>query len=140
MHTEHLNNVKPGRVAFGWFVSAAVTSLIVIAMIAVGVLSRDGVGGTGWGLLATALGFFAGGWYIGMRAGRAPILHAVGIGLFSLVLWLLLNLIPGQALNADSWNVGGTYGAGLILLQIVAAAIGGRIASRDARSGAVEAS
>ena len=140
MHTEHLNNVKPGRVAFGWFVSAAVTSLIVIAMIAVGVLNRDGTGGTAWGLLATALGFFAGGWYVGMRGGRAPILHAVGIGLFSLLLWLLLNLLPGQMLDAESWNVGGAYGAGLILLQIVAAAIGGRVASRDARAGAVEAS
>jgi len=140
MHTEHLNNVKAGRVAFGWFVSAAVTSLIVIALIAAGLLSRDGTGGTAWGLLATFVGFFAGGWYIGMRAGRAPILHAVGIGLFSLLLWLLVNLIPGQALHADSWNVGAAYGAGLILLQIVAAAIGGRIASRDAREGAVGAS
>lgn len=140
MHTEHLNNVKPGRVAFGWFVSAAITSLIVIALIAAGLLSRDGTGGTVWGLLATFLGFFAGGWYVGMRAGRAPILHAVGIGLFSLLLWLLVNLIPGQALHADSWNVGAAYGAGLILLQILAAAVGGRIASRDARAGAVGAS
>ena len=32
MHTEHLNNVRPGVVAFGWFVSAAVTSMIVIAL------------------------------------------------------------------------------------------------------------
>jgi hypothetical protein len=62
MHTEHLNNVRAGRVAFGWFISAAVTSLVVIAMIAAGVLSRDGLGGTGWGLLAIAAGFFAGGW------------------------------------------------------------------------------
>ncbi|HET7232499.1 MAG TPA: hypothetical protein VFJ16_20995 [Longimicrobium sp.] len=140
MHTEHLNNVKPGRVAFGWFVSAAITSLIVFAMLAVGLLSRDGTGGTALGLLATAVGFFAGGWYIGMRSGRAPILHAVAIGLFSLLVWFLVNLIPGQALDAESWNVGAAYGAGLILLQIVAAAIGGRIASRDARAGAVEAS
>lgn len=140
MHTEHLGNVKPGRVAFGWFVSAAITSLIVIAMIAIGLLRRDGTGGTLWGLLATFVGFFAGGWYIGMRAGRAPILHAVGIGLFSLVLWFIVNLVPGQALDAESWNVGAAYGAGLILLQIVAAAIGGRVASRGARAAAVGAS
>jgi hypothetical protein len=141
MHTEHLNNVRPGAVAFGWFVSAAVTSLIVIALIAVGLLSREGTGGTGWGLLATFVGFFAGGWYVvGMRTGRAPILHAVAMGLFSLVLWLLVNLVPGQALHADSWNVGAAYGAGLILLQMVAAAVGGRIASREARAAAVEAS
>ncbi len=140
MHTEHLNNVRPGIVGFGWFISAAITSLVVIGLIAMGVLSRDGLGGTGWGLLAIAAGFFAGGWYVGMRTGRAPILHAVAMGLFSLVLWLLLNLIPGELLNAESWNVGAAYGAGLILLQIVAAAVGGRIASRDKRAGAMEAS
>ncbi|HEX9938865.1 MAG TPA: hypothetical protein VGB15_17125 [Longimicrobium sp.] len=140
MHTEHLSNVRPGRVAFGWFISAAITSLVVIGMIAIGVLSRDGLGGTGWGLLAIAAGFFAGGWYVGMRTGRAPILHAVAMGLFSLVLWLLLNLIPGAALNAESWNVGAAYGAGLILLQIAAAAVGGRIGSRNARAATMEAS
>ena len=140
MHTEHLNNVRPGTVAFGWFISAAVTSLIVIGLIAVGVLSRDGLGGTGWGLLAIAAGFFAGGWYVGMRTGRAPILHAVAMGLFSLVLWLLLNLIPGQMLNAESWSGSAAYGAGLILLQIGAAAIGGRIGSRNARAATMEAS
>lgn len=140
MHTEHLSNVRPGVVAFGWFVSAAVTSLIVFALIAVGFLSRDGVGGTGWGLLAVAVGFFAGGWYVGMRTGRAPILQAVAMGLFSLVLWLVVNLVFGNPLGADSWYTGGAYGAGFILLQIVAAAIGGRIASRDARAGTVDAS
>jgi hypothetical protein len=140
MHTEHLNNVKPGRVAFGWFVSVAITSLVVIGLIAVGLLSRDGLGGTGWGLLAIAIGFFAGGWYVGMRAGRAPILHAVGMGLFSLLVWILANLFAGELLDADGWNVGGAYGASFILLQIIAAAIGGRIASRDARAGAVETS
>ena len=136
MHTEHLRNVRPGAVALGWFVSACIVSLAVIAMIAVGLLSRDGVGGTGWGLLATAVGFFAGGWFVGMRTGTAPILHAVAIGLFSLVLWLVVNLAFGESLGADSWNVGAGYLAGLILLQIVAAALGARVASRDARAGA----
>lgn len=140
MHTEHLNNVRPGMVGFGWFISAAITSLIVFGLIAIGVLSRDGLGGTGWGLLAIGAGFFAGGWYVGMRTGRAPILHAVAMGLFSLLLWLLLNLVPGELLDADSWSVGAAYGAGLVLLQIAAAAVGGRIASRDARAGAAEPS
>lgn len=137
MHTEHLNNVRPGAVALGWFISVCVLSLVVIAMIAVGLLSRDGVGGTPWGLLATALGFFAGGWFVGMRTGAAPILHAVAMGLFSLLLWMVVNLLPGQMLHAETWSVGAAYGAGLILLQIVAAALGGRLASRDRRAGAV---
>src|SRR5688572_18068968 len=119
MHTEHLQNVRPGMVALGWFIAAAVTSLAVFAMLAVGVLSRDGQGGTLWGLLATAAGFFAGGWFVGVRTGRAPILYAFAIGLFSLLVWFAVNLLPGQLLDAESWDVGAGYGAGLILLQIV---------------------
>jgi hypothetical protein len=134
MHSEHLQNVRPGTVALGWFVSAAVTSLAVFAMIAVGLLSRDGHGGTLWGLIATAAGFFAGGWFAARRDGAAPILHAVAIGLFSLLVWLLVNLIPGALLGAESWNVGAAYGAGLILLQIVAAAVGGRLGRREPTS------
>jgi len=133
MHSEHLQNVRPGTVALGWFVAAAATSLAVFAMIAVGLLSRDGHGGTLWGLVATAAGFFAGGWFVGWRTGQAPILYAVAIGLFSLLVWLLVNLVPGQLLGAESWDVGAAYAAGLILLQIVAAAFGGRLGSRDAR-------
>src|SRR4051794_28907657 len=140
MHSEHLSNVRPGAVALGWFIAAAVTSLAVFAMLAVGLLSRDGHGGTLWGLIATAAGFFAGGWFVGMRTGRAPILHAVAIGLFSLLVWLVVNLLPGQMLDAESWDVGAAYAAGLILLQIVAAAIGGRLGSRDARGAATGAS
>jgi hypothetical protein len=133
MHSEHLANVRPGAVALGWFIAAAVTSLAVFAMIAVGVLARDGHGGTPWGLLATAVGFFAGGWYAGARTGKAPILHAVAIGLFSLLVWLIVNLLPGSLLDAESWDAGGAWAAGLILLQMVAAALGGRLGSRDAR-------
>ena len=133
MHTEHLQNVRWGTVALGWFIAAAVTSLAVFAMIAVGVLSRDGHGGTVWGLIATAAGFFAGGWFMGMRAGRAPILHAVAVGLFSLLVWFLVNLLPGEMLDAESWDVGAAYAAGLILLQIVAAAVGGSMGAREPR-------
>jgi hypothetical protein len=131
MHSEHLQNVRPGTVATGWFVAAAVTSLAVFAMIAVGLLSRDGHGGTLWGLVATAAGFFAGGWFAARRDGAAPILHAVAIGLFSLVVWLLVNLLPGEMLDAESWDVGAAYAAGLILLQIVAAAVGGRMGASN---------
>jgi hypothetical protein len=129
MHAEHLRNVRPGTVALGWFVAAAVTSLAVFAMLAVGLLSRDGHGGTLWGLVATAAGFFAGGWFAARRDGSAPILHAVAMGLFSLVVWVVVNLVPGAALGAESWDVGAGYLAGLVLLQIVAAAVGGRLSA-----------
>jgi len=140
MHAEHLRDVRLGTVALGWFIAAAVTSLAVFAMIAVGLLMSDGTGGTAWGLLATAAGFFAGGWFAGWRACRAPILHAVAIGLFSLVLWVLANLVVGQAVGIHTWEVGAAYVAGLVLLQIVAAAIGGHLGSRDARRASAGAS
>ena len=140
MHTEHLRNVRIGTLLLSWFIAAAVVSLVVIAMIAVGLLNREGSGGLAWGLLATAIGFAAGGYFAGWRAGAAPILYAVGMGLVSLVIWLLLNLVPGELLGAESWSVGGAYTAGLVLLQIVAAAIGGRLASRDARAASARSS
>jgi len=140
MHTEHLRNVRPGTLLLGWFISAAVVSLAVFALIAVGLLNREGTGGTGWGLLATAVGFMAGGWYVGWRTGAAPILHAVGMALVSLLVWLLVNLIPGALLGAESWSVGGAYAAGLLLLQVAAAAVGGRIASREARAASAKSS
>ena len=140
MHTEHLQNVRPGMVALGWFIAVAVMSLVVFAMLAVGVLSRDGQGGTVWGLLATAASFFAGGWFVGMRTGRAPILYAFAMGLFSLLVWFVVNLLPGEMLDAESWNVDAANAAGFILLQIVAAAIGGRLGSRDARRASAGAS
>lgn len=140
MHTEHLRNVRVGTLLLGWFIGAAVVSLVVIAMIAVGLLPRDGGGGTGWGLLAIAIGFMAGGWWVGWRTGSAPILYAVAMGLVSLLLYFAVNLVPGALLNAQSWSVGPGYVAGLLLLQIAAAAVGGRIASREARAAAARAS
>lgn len=136
MHTEHLQNVRPGTVAFGWFISVALTSLAVIAMIAVGLLSRDGTGGGTWpGVLALAAGFFAGGYYVGVRRGQAPILYAVAMGLFSLVVWFVLNLVPGELLDAESWSADSSaYTAGVLLLQIAAAAVGGLLGSRNARA------
>ncbi|HEV7587482.1 MAG TPA: Tex-like N-terminal domain-containing protein [Longimicrobium sp.] len=73
-------------------------------------------------------------------AAEKGLLHAVAMGLFSLVLWVLLNLFPGAALRAESWDVGTAYVAGLVLLQIAAAAVGGRMGSRDARRASAGAS
>ncbi|MDB4949002.1 MAG: hypothetical protein JWM27_1651 [Gemmatimonadetes bacterium] len=135
MHTEHLQNVRPTWVAFGWFLSAAATALAIFALIGIGVLRPDPEGGSGgWMLLAFAAGFFLGGWFTGARAGAAPILHAVGIGLFSLVVWLLVNLVFGSTTGAAEWrSMPATLTAGLLLLQMVAAALGARLGSREAR-------
>lgn len=136
MHTEHLQNVRPSWVAFGWFIGAAVFSLLVLAMIALGLLETEGGGGADpfWLLLAMFVGFMAGGYFTGARVGAAPILHAVGIGLFSVLFWFVVNLF-GEPFEADTWrSLSPAFFAGVVLLQIAAAAAGARIGSRATRA------
>ncbi len=141
MHTEHLQNVKPSWIAFGWFLGAAVFALLFFAMIATGLISRDAEGGGLFILLAMFLGFMVGGYFTGWRVGAAPILHAVGIGLFTVVVWFVANLLSGEPLDAGSWNdVSPEFAAGVVLLQIFAAAMGARIGSRKARTATAPAS
>ncbi len=124
MHTEHLQNVRPSWVAFGWFAAAAVAGLALVALISVGLVPSHAESGGGWVLLAAAVGFFSGGWLVGWRTGAAPVLHGVGIGLFSLVVWFLANLLA-QLFGFAEWSaLSPTVTAGVLLLQI-AAAVGG---------------
>jgi hypothetical protein len=124
MHTEHLQNVRPSWVAFGWFAAAAVTGLALVIFISLGFLSPASENGGGWVLLAVVVGFLAGGWLVGWRTGAAPILHGVGIGLFTLVVWLLLNLFA-DAMDLSEWSgLTPTLAAILLLLQIASAVAG----------------
>jgi hypothetical protein len=135
MHTEHLQNVRPAGVLFGWFVSVAVVSLIALVLAATGLEPEGTTGGALLGALAIAVGFGFGGWFIGARLGVAPILHAVGIGIASILVWFLANLLAGETVADSAWVSGSeAYYAGLLLLQIVAAAVGGRIGSRRRRT------
>jgi hypothetical protein len=137
MHTEHLQNVRPSWVAFGWFIGAAATSLLLIVMIVLGLIDAQGETGGAWVIAALFLGYAAGGYFTGMRVGLAPILHAVGIGLFSVVVWFFANLLLGEPLDATAWNeLSPAFTAGILLLQMVAAAVGARIASRERRAAA----
>jgi hypothetical protein len=141
MTTEHLQNVRPSWVSFGWFVSAAATALVLFALIGLGLLPSDpAAGDAGWTVLAVAVGFFVGGWFTGARAGAAPILHAVAIGLFSLVVWFLVNALLGSWAGAAEWRaLPPTLTAGLLLLQIAVAALGAHVGSREARAEAAAA-
>jgi hypothetical protein len=133
MQTEHLQNVRPSWVAFGWFAAAAVSGFALVGLSAVGVLDPTGESGGGWVLLGVLVGFFCGGWLVGWRTGEAPVLHGVGIGLFSLVVWFLANLLAGL-LDAAEWTgLNPTVAVAALLLQIGAAVFGpgtGRITMR----------
>ena len=126
MHTEHLTNVSAGRVVAGWLVAAAVTSLIAFALMALGRIGEDAnAAGTWWSLLAVLAGFFAGGFFTGFRAIQAPILHAIAIGLTSLVVWAVLNALAAVFFRDWNWSsLTPQLTVALLLGQIVAAMIG----------------
>jgi hypothetical protein len=133
MHTEHLQNVEPSWVIFGWFIGAAVFSLVLMVLIVAGLVDPETATSV-WVLLAVFVGWAAGGFVIGMRTGAAPVLHAVGVGLFSLVFWLAANLLA-SGLGASTWR--GTapeWVVGGILLQMIATWLGAHLASREARA------
>jgi hypothetical protein len=124
MHTEHLQNVRPSWVAFGWFAAAAVAGLALVGLSVVGILHPTADSGGLWVLLAVLVGFFFGGWLVGWRTGSAPVLHGVGIGLFSLIVWFVANLVATM-LGVVGWTgLSPAVAAGSLLLQIGAAVFG----------------
>lgn len=122
MHSEHLTNLHPGWVVGGWLVAVAVTSAAYLAVVGTGLLPQGG--GTVLGVaVALAVGFFAGGLFVGMRWAEAPILHGVAITFLSVLVWFAGSL----ALPAPVASLADTARAvlGLLLLQLVAAVAGG---------------
>jgi hypothetical protein len=126
MHTEHLQNVGIGRVVAGWLVAAAVASLVALALLAAGLLHEETTPtNTWWSMVAIALGFFAGGFFAGFRAIQAPILHAVGIGLMSLVVWFVLNVLATIFIRYWGWpTITTEFAVAVLFVQLVAAMFG----------------
>jgi hypothetical protein len=129
--TESIVRLRPSWIAFGWFIAAAITSLILLGMIGLGLISDDPQAEGTWVAFAFLLGFAGAGFFVGVRAGISPILHGVGMGLFSLVAFLLLNLLGGEPTGQTAWReIGAGTALWLILLQTVAAIVGTRAGVR----------
>jgi hypothetical protein len=126
MHTEHLQNVTTGRVLAGWAVGVAITSLAALALISMGLLSEDtNAATTWWSAVAVLVGFFAGGFFAGFRAIEAPILHAAGIGLMSLVVWFVLNALAALFFQSWEWpSLTAELTVALLFTQLAAAVVG----------------
>ena len=125
MQTEHLGNVRPSWIAFGWFLGAGATAAVLFALIALGVIGDDVARDDRWMLFAFVVGFTVGGYLAGWRAGMAPVLHGVGIGLFSVVVWLVANLLFGEPTGTATWSaISAPFAAVLLLVQIASATIG----------------
>jgi len=121
MHSEQLTNLHPGWVVGGWLTAAAVTAAAYLALVGIGLLPQepDAVIAVA---VALGVGFFAGGWIVGLRWMDAPILHAVAITLLSVVVWFV-----GSAALRSDMPVDGTATTvlGLILLQLLSSVAGG---------------
>ncbi len=124
MHTEHLQNVSTGRVIAGWLVAIAVSSLVLLALAAVGLSPVDAE--TTWAsVIAVTIGFFAGGFFTGMRALRAPILHGIAIGLMTLIAWVAVNAVIFGIMDGAQWEaLTPMLTTAIMLSQIVSAVIG----------------
>jgi hypothetical protein len=81
---------------------------------------------TWWSMFAVGAGFLAGGFFTGFRALQAPVLHAVGIGITSLVAWFLANALSALLIDGGwTWPaVSPEFAVGLLFLQLAATVIG----------------
>jgi hypothetical protein len=126
VHTEHLQNVRLINVLAGWLIALAVTSLLLLALVAVGIVPRDttGTGGFG-GLLAQLAGFAVGGYTTAFRTLRAPILHGVAIGVTSLIAAVGLTAISAVFFPGVQWSaLSPGYVVVFLLVQMIAAVLG----------------
>jgi hypothetical protein len=131
---ESLREVRPTWVAFGWFIGFALAAVGVLALTAADLIRPDTDAENFWISVSLALGFGLAGFIVGVRVRAAPLLHGLGMGLFSLVVWLLLNLFVGEPTGSTAWSVM-SFGSGfmLVVLHTAAAMIGVRMGVRWTR-------
>ena len=131
MHTEHLQNVRPPIVASAWLIAVGTASLLMMIPIGLNFVDAESADGTRVAIAAVSLGFFAGGLFAGSRAATAPILHGVFIGLVSLFVWFVLNVVMTIILPGASWQgLTPNLAVALVLLMIVSAVLGARAGYR----------
>lgn len=134
MHTEHLQNVRPGRVVAGWLVAIAVTSFVVFGFVMVGFVGETGPADTLWTMTAVAAGFLVGGWFIGYGTLEAPVLHGIALGLTSLLAWVAVNTVVVIGFRGVEWEgLTATAALAVILTQMVAGVVGCWAGVRGAR-------
>src|SRR3954468_840923 len=104
MHTEHLQNVRYGLVWLAWFLAVSIAALILVALVAFHLIDAESAVGTRAAIVAVATGFFAGGMLTGVRAQTPPILPGTMIGLVSLFVWFVLNVISALLFPNFGWS------------------------------------
>jgi hypothetical protein len=135
MYREHPRDIRITWVAFGWFAAASVTGLGLVLLISLGVI-HPGRAGDGWVAIAVAIGFFSGGWLAGWRNAAAPILQGVAIGLFTVVIWVGINLVAEVARVAEWDALTLRTTVTVLIIQIVFAVAGAWYGGRHHAVGA----
>lgn len=129
--TEFGSRIRPSWIAFGWFIAAAVTSLVLLALVSLGIISDNPDAERVWVGVALALGFGTAGFFVGTRVLTRPELHGLGMAAFSLLAWVLVNLLLGEPTDQTAWATLGTDTViGLLVLQAAAAVVGARMGVR----------
>ena len=124
MHSEHLTNVQLSWITFGWFVAFAVTSSLLLLMVAAGLLTASVTGEAAGVGAAVAVGWAVGGFITGFKTAAAPILHGAAMALFTFVAWFAVNLLVGGITTGiAAWEGLPTRVAAFALLIQGAAAI-----------------
>jgi len=126
MHSEHLRNVQFSWVAFGWFVSLAVATTVLLLLAGAGFSHWGGLAELVALAIAVAVGWFCGGFIVGFKAAAAPLLHGFAMALFTFVAWFALNLaFGGITTGATAWEyLSGRSLAAAFLVQVLAAIAG----------------
>lgn len=127
----NLSAVRPSWIAFGWFIAACITGLGLLALISLGIADGQSVGGDPWVAAALTVGFLLGGFFVGVRVGGEALVHGLGMGLFSVVVWIGANLFLGEPTDQTAWSeLGAATVTMLLVLQAVAAVVGVRMGVR----------
>src|SRR5687768_13424502 len=101
MHSEHLTNLHPGWVVGGWLVAVAVASAVFMILVGLGIVPAEAEAGWPWVAIAVAVGFFAGGFFVGLRWSDAPIIHGAAITFLSVLVWFLSSVMAAGPLTSS---------------------------------------
>ncbi len=125
---ESIRSLRWNWILLGWFVAVALTSLFILVLAAFDVIgSVESQAAGPWIALSLLVAFYVAGLFVGSRVLASPVLHGTAIGLFSLLAWLILNLIVGEPVGETTWrSLDASTTAMLLVTQAAAAILGAR--------------